>query len=300
MDSIMTATIMHDGANAYLDTHDAMPLGLLGLPLAESARNGIPDQKYMAVLDAVTVPPAADLGIRWEPRGRCGRPWPADALFSQRRRLLAWKLQTNPALFKLSLGQLLQHMPALAFPTTLHLWGFSGHFEQLLTHLASSDSAISAVRAAADQVQMPTVLLPLPVKQPTGDVQVSDVARFFAGHPLLARAMRRRLPWQGTGPTRHLDPTRANTTASAWLGIEVDLRLGSLVSAACVEEAINRASGERFYMCVPHQRTNLVKVVDDKVPEVRSQQVLDIAGAFGSAWSCKVDEVLNDHSNWKF
>ena len=118
------------------------------------------------------------------------------------------------------------------------------------------------------------------------------------GYPALAKRLSALLPWTGSGPTRHVAARIANGAAQQLLGIDVDLRTGSLVSADAIERAIDFAADEIQYPDGAPLGARLFHVASALVPTVPAYKAIGTPDLEGSAWSCMVDAVLNARIVW--
>jgi hypothetical protein len=277
----------------YLNADKGMPLGGLGLPLAEAHRDGIPDEKYLAALSRVATKPAIDLGVQWScptPRSR-----PSSLFFLCG---LAHRLGTEsrfcgvpiPSVMP-SYRRLAHRLPRLDLPAADEVWLYQEHFVQLLSRL--SDGKVADAVLQGPEYRLHLAGQPLPYQNPKldewGIVTDEDLSRFFAGFPRLKEKWWARY----TGSCART----ANEVISRTLGINVDVRFGSLVSRAGVEHAMQIAGGLAFGE-IPIWGTDLRCLLAKKVPVIHQQEVLGVPGLFGAAWSCHVDAALNGPSVW--
>ncbi|MFC7543923.1 hypothetical protein ACFQU2_36940 [Siccirubricoccus deserti] len=125
-----------------------MPLGGLGLPLAEAGRNGIPDEAYAAALGQVMIPPAVDLGVDQSKPLSGGETCDPGYLLGWFRHGMLSDAPSpdHPALSGLT--SVWQIAPVLAFidlPATDTLQTCAAGFRKVLHRLAQGDVALDAL-----------------------------------------------------------------------------------------------------------------------------------------------------------
>lgn len=279
------------------------PLACLGLPLAESLDGSLPGEKVLAAFDAITRAPVVDLGIQFADAASRGHLRNLDGA---RVDLMPREMYEAPYFVSHKpIGSddvLACLVPTIAPYDASRFCVFDAHAKQLFSKLMEPGLKIPRIPTG---IKLKPVGTSLPYEIPMlgRTVSHSDLATFFRNFPDLAARLSKRLPWEMVNGRLGVPAVVANQAAKMQLGIEVDVRLGSLVPAIAVERALLMATGE-FYGVADltkggydysgfNEATNRARALVSSTVQTVALSVPGVKGLRGAAWSCMVDVALN-------
>jgi hypothetical protein len=287
------------GSNAYVAQSEAgIPLGGLGLPLAEQRRCGIPDHLHAAALASVTSPPLVDMGLDFPIPADGGHPWMLDSLLGSFHSdgVSGCPDHEDPLFGTLQTLQIVSLLPVIDLPATGDYWVFEEHFATLLWRLAQGDIDIAGLASLETWPHPRKGRLPFAIPIPQEPVSPEHITRFLAGFPGLVAPLTARLRLLGAVPGKLMPAELANSAAQALLGIPVDLRVGSLVSSDDTWDAVGWAAGDVSYRNGRDAYDRLGGFIVHLVPVVGQNG--EAFGADGAAWSYAIDASLNGPLAW--
>jgi hypothetical protein len=274
-----------------------MPYVGLGIALAECRPGSGSGNRLDDAVRAVTVPPPVDLGLRYPDLSVGGALNALSCLFS------CWQVKDSfpgapsadcPALEGLcDYLQLVPLLPVVNLPSSWDHWVWAEHLGLLLSRLAQGDIDVRALRPPAEWFP-PTTSMPYCRDRGRGDVTPGDIEAFCVVFPEIAGVLTAEIPWAVRRSRRSAPADAANALASRLLGIRVDLRVGSLVSANCIDEACCYAGGEVHHLNGESLVDRLRAFLARRLPTVKARGICRRVDSLrGAAWSCTVDDLLN-------
>ena len=288
-------------SGAYLRADEGVPLGALGLPLAEARRLGVPDDLFFFAIRKAYVPPFIDTCVSFADPSGAGNLRDLRTLFDRgmggSEPHEVWR---SPRVHRLKGPfQLTSLVPYVGLPATGGFWVFDGDIIRLLLGIAEGDVRF-CWRPDEEGLHAPAGRQPyaVAVADAAGPVTPAQVRAFFVAFPDLAEELIAQLRWSGTGGRRQVAAREANSAAQRRLHIPVDVRNGSLVSRDDVTHAICCAAADVVHRDGRRQKDRLAQFVAALVPVVGAREAGQAAGLEGAASSRAVDGVLNSRLVW--
>ncbi|KAA2213204.1 hypothetical protein [Teichococcus oryzae] len=285
--------------HAQLDPwSETIPLGGVGLPLAEAKRNGIPKTAYAAALRALARPAQLDLGVPFSALSDDIDPILMGGDTYER---ITEAFGEKVACEAMMVGQsyaFWQVLPILNVPSTIDYWV---HREDLLRVLSMMRCDPSWYTRTHNRVLVPPYA-PKAYDLPrvSGCVTRDHVRAFAAGFPNLSKRLETLIPWRKRrAEMLEADAEQANSVAASFLGIEVDLRTGSLVSADDTEFAVHLAVGSHESKRQEFEWERVYTFLDALAPRISQSPAVELYPELASAsWSCALDAALHVPEIW--
>ncbi|MBN8892709.1 MAG: hypothetical protein BGP12_20280 [Rhodospirillales bacterium 70-18] len=276
----------------------SLPYAGLGLALT----TGWTREQQAAAVRALTVPPSVDIGLRfpilpgggsltileYAMRGWAAGFGPQGAPAPDRPPLSDLAKAVGGGIGALSVVPL---VPIVELPGTLDYWVAREHLDLVLARLALGD--IAAADLPTYQVWGRPPAGPLPYVRPAGVGRVTPAHAdaLCADFPGLAEALKAEIAWGNRGTAAAAE---ANATVRRLLGVEVDLRVGRLVSRRAVAKAVRVAAREVEDEWAFPLAEQIRRFLRRRLPTVTGARLgRKVDGLSGAAWSCTVDALLS-------
>lgn len=270
----------------------------MGLPLAEARRNGIPKKAYAAALRAFARPAQLDRGI---PFSALSDDIDPILMGGETYGRIIEAFGDKVACEAMMIGQsyaFWQVLPILNVPSTIDYWV---HREDLLRVLFRMRCDPSWYTRTCNRVLVRTYepkAYDLP--RVSGGVTRDHVRAFAAGFPKLSEHLETLIPWRKRkAEMPEADAEKAHSVAASFLGIEVDLRTGSLVSAKDTDFAVQLAVGSHENGRQELEWERVYTFLDALAPWISQSPAVELYPELASAsWSCALDAALHVPEIW--
>jgi hypothetical protein len=302
MESIMTKASAPSALEALFGITDALlcngiPLGGIGLSLAEAGRNGIPKASYAAALRNMVRPPHRDLGIIFSSSlNDCFPVLLGTTAYEEIIAEYGDDVEEN-ADMNANGYDFWQILPIFNVPGTVDYWVERADLLHTLRTLRDNPSLFSR---SVNRVLVPQYdVMPFCPPRALGGVTRKHIRSFAIDFPRFAIELEAAMVWPDPTVETVVCAKYANSIAASYLGFEVDLRVGSLISYADTQFAVELAAGTLSTEQEDGIRDRINSFLDALAPWVDAGPALDRFPELGAAsWSCAIDAVLHIPDLW--
>jgi hypothetical protein len=275
---------------------ETVPLGGLGVPLAEIGRIPFPALAIVGALRSMKRPPQRDLGLTFNDSPNDCSPillggGPYYDLLKELNEDVADKAEWMTGC------DFWQILPIFNVPATTDYWADRADLLQVFHALDEDPSLYSRAHCRVRVAPYKPVAWRRP--RVSGAVTRGHIQAFATDFPGFASQLEAAITWGAHHGEGEVSAEYANSVAASLLGFEVDLRVGSLVGADDTCLAVKIASGTLANQEEEDVQARIYTFLDALVPWVKAGPAFDMHPEMDSAsWSCAIDAALHVPDIW--